>query len=97
MTFSTADGMNEALGEPRARVIILTGVELFADHNLSHSWRERGGRHAELSAPADVRIDDLRELADMTQQLYLGMDSFHDEILRDFERSVGPDAFPDAD
>ncbi|HTU09554.1 MAG TPA: hypothetical protein VMG08_01550 [Allosphingosinicella sp.] len=80
----------DARSEARAPVIILTGVELFADHNLSHSWRERGGRHAELINPAYVRPDNLRELADMTQQLYLGMDSHRDEMLRDFQRGIDP-------
>lgn len=79
----------DARSEARAPVIILTGVELFADHHLSHSWKERGGRHAELIAPAYVRPDNLRELADMTQQLYLGLESYHDEILRNFERETG--------
>ncbi|MFA5966676.1 MAG: hypothetical protein WC804_21885 [Sphingomonas sp.] len=83
--------------EPRAPVIILTGVELFADHSLSCSWQERGGRHAELIAPAYVRPDNLQELADMTQQLYLGMDSHHDEMIRDFERGMGSNASSNAD
>lgn len=76
----------DARSEARALVIILTGIELFTDHNLSHNWRALGGRHAEIIAPAYVRPDNLRELADITQQLYLGLESRHDEMLRKFER-----------
>lgn len=47
--------------------------------------------HAELIPPAYVRPDNLRELADMTQQRYLGMDSHRDEMLRDSEHHTGAD------
>jgi len=70
----------------RAPVIVLTGTELFADHSLSGAWEAVGGRHAEFIAPAYVRPDNLRVLADLTQQLYLGMEPYHAAMRRRWER-----------
>jgi hypothetical protein len=65
--------------QTRAPVIILTGTELFCAHSLEDAWKEKGGKHAQLIAPVymAVRLDNLRILADLTQQLYLGMPSYH--------------------
>jgi len=60
----------------RAPVIVLTGVELFASNWLSLAWKEKGGRHKDLSSPGYVRLDNLKVLADLTQQLYLGLPSY---------------------
>jgi hypothetical protein len=64
--------------QTRAPVIMLTGTELFGDSPLEHAWKEKGGKHAQLIAPAymSVRLDNLRILADLTQQLYLDMPSY---------------------
>ena len=62
--------------QSRAPVIILTGLELFTAHYLRTSWEDKGGRHNELIKAAWARIDNLRVLADLTQQLYLGMPSY---------------------
>ncbi len=62
--------------QSRAPVIMLTGTELFTAHYLDSSWKEKGGKHKELIEPAWVRTDNLRVLADLTQQLYLGMPSY---------------------
>ncbi len=62
--------------ETRAPVIVLTGAELFAPYSLREAWKEMGGRYAQLSGTAWVRTDDLRVLADLTQQLYLNMPSY---------------------
>ena len=67
---------DKSKAKSRAAVIVLTGTELFAAHDLHMAWNEKGGRHQELVAPAYVRVDDLRILADLTQQLYLGMPSY---------------------
>jgi hypothetical protein len=63
-------------GSSRAPVILLTGTELFAGYALSLTWKEKGGRHEQLSAPGYVSLGNLRVLADVTQQLYLGMPSY---------------------
>lgn len=61
--------------QSRAPVILLTGTELFTAHHLNSTWKEKGGKHAQLIEPAwvSVRLDNLRMLADLTQQLYLNM------------------------
>jgi hypothetical protein len=69
----------------RAPVIVLTGCELFADYALSRAWEAVGGRHKEIIAPAYVHPDNLRVLADLTQQLYLGMEPYHAAIRRRWE------------
>jgi len=65
--------------QTRAPVIILTGTELFSAHSLEDSWKEKGGKHAQFISHAYVssRLDNLRILADLTQQLYLDMPSYH--------------------
>lgn len=71
--------------ETRAPVIVLTGTELFAPYSLREAWKKVGGEHARLIEPAFVRTDNLRVLADLTQQLYLNMPSYGawlDEKLR---------------
>lgn len=63
-------------GEPRAMVIVLTGTELFADHHLKQTWQEAGGMHANMVKHPSVHIDDLWTLAEITQQLYLGLPTY---------------------
>jgi hypothetical protein len=62
--------------ETRAPVIVLTAAELFTPFSVQETWKQMGGRHAELIERGWVRVDDLRELADLTQQLYLNMPSY---------------------
>lgn len=64
--------------QSRAPVIMLTGTELFTAHYLNTTWKEKGGNHKRLIEPAwvSVRLNNLRMLADLTQQLYLGMESY---------------------
>jgi len=69
---------NRERKQSRAPVIMLTGTELFAAYSLNNTWKEMGGDHKRLIEPAwiSVRMDNLRILADLTQQLYLGMPSY---------------------
>ena len=62
--------------QARTPVIILTGTELFTEYSIEESWKEKGGMHKDLIGPARGRTDNLRVLADLTQQLYLGMPSY---------------------
>ena len=62
--------------QTRAPVVVLTGTELFTLMFLEDSWKKRGGKHKDLIEPGWVRTDNLRVLADLTQQLYLGMPSY---------------------
>lgn len=60
----------------RAPVMVLTGIELFAGFSLQHAWKEIGGRHVQFGEALPLRTDNLRTLADLTQQLYLGLPSY---------------------
>jgi len=62
--------------QTRAPVIALTGTELFTPHYLDQVWKEKGGKHEQLIEHASVQLDNLKTLADFTQQLYLGMPSY---------------------
>jgi hypothetical protein len=66
---------------PRAPVIVLTGIELFSSRHIEHSWKERGGRHAKFVEPPSVRLDNLWNLAEFTQQLYLGLPNPYAQLL----------------
>ena len=63
-------------GTHRAAVIVLTANELFAQHHVREAWKKLGGKHAEMVTPAGVWFDNLWTLADLTQQLYLGISSY---------------------
>jgi hypothetical protein len=60
-------------GRPRSPVIVLTGTELFASWHLGQAWRDKGGQHARFAEPAGMHLDNLWTLAELTQQLYLGL------------------------
>ncbi|WP_434664744.1 hypothetical protein P5W99_29990 [Paraburkholderia sp. A3BS-1L] len=72
--------------QTRAPVIVLTGTELFASFSLSEAWKAVGGQHAELASGILWRSERLRELADMTQQLYLGMQPYSEWRRERWER-----------
>ena len=75
---------------PRNPVIVLTGTELFAAHSISEAWREAGGKRKSLAEPGYVRMDNLQTLADLTQQVYLGLQPvqewLHEYWQRRYER-----------
>ena len=54
-------------------VLILTGIELFSELHFSQNWKEVGGIHAKLAQNQPRK--NLLELCDLTQQIYLEMDS----------------------
>jgi hypothetical protein len=60
----------------RAPVILLTGTELFASYSLHETWKAAGGKHAQFSEAGRFRENNLRILADLTQQLYLNLPSY---------------------
>jgi hypothetical protein len=59
-------------GKPRSPVIVLTETELFASWDLARAWKGKGGQHARFADPS-VHLDNLWTLAQLTQQLYLGL------------------------
>jgi len=46
---------------------------LFAGWEIEHAWKDMGDPHAKFVRHPSVRIDNLWTLADITQQLYLGL------------------------
>jgi hypothetical protein len=62
-------------GEPTNPVLLLTSNELTMDLDLSSTWKALGGQHAKFADYEHSRT--LFNLADATQQIYLGMPSFH--------------------
>jgi hypothetical protein len=59
--------------QTRAPVILLTGTELFARHDLHEAWEKTGGRHADFARVGMLCHENLSTLADLTQQLYLDL------------------------
>jgi hypothetical protein len=57
----------------QSKIIVLTGVELFADWRIEHTWEKIGGKHAEFAKSRHGHLDYLQTLADVTQQLYLNL------------------------
>lgn len=62
--------------EPTNPMLLLTGHELTMDHLLSATWEDLGGRHARFANYEHART--LLDMADATQQIYLGLPSFHE-------------------
>jgi hypothetical protein len=60
-------------GRPRAPVIVLTGTELFFAWHIEETWRKLGGHRAGFVRVPSVRIENLWTLAEITQQMYLGL------------------------
>lgn len=60
-------------GKPRTPVIVLTATELFASWDLARAWKDMGGPHARFADRGGVHLDNLWTLAQLTQQLYLGL------------------------
>ncbi|QYG08872.1 hypothetical protein [Janthinobacterium sp. PAMC25594] len=73
VAFGNVDGQYvvELRKESRVPVIVLTANELFAPHSLCEVWGKLGGKHDELANVWGIRTENLRMLADLTQQLYL--------------------------
>jgi hypothetical protein len=60
-------------GRPRAPVIVLTGTELFSEEHVKQTWEALNDQRGQLAAWPALRLDNLWTLADLTQQVYLGL------------------------
>ena len=71
--------------QPYNPVLILTKTELFAILSVDYAWKDAGDRYKKF---ADSRYysDCLLHICDATQQLYLDMRPWHDEVREKFER-----------
>jgi hypothetical protein len=61
-----------ANGLQRAPVIVLTGTELFSDWHVTQAWKDCGDKRGQFAA-SYLQLDNLWTLADLTQQVYLGL------------------------
>ena len=61
-------------GRSRAQVLLLTGIELFADFNVRMAWKSAGSPYPE-DAGYHV-LGDLDAVAHMTQRIHLGLDHY---------------------
>jgi hypothetical protein len=68
-------------GDPTNPVLLLTAHELTCDFLLSATWKELGSAHARFVDYEHTRT--LVGMADATQQIYLGLPSFH-EVRRQY-------------
>ena len=68
-------------GQPTNPVVLLTAHELTMDYLLSATWKDLGGAHARFADYQHTRT--LLNLADATQQIYLGLPSFH-QVRREY-------------
>jgi hypothetical protein len=68
-------------GRPRNPLIVLTGTELFSSFRLSSVW-ENNSRAKEFIGPSYVDLANPFKLAEITQQLYLGLQPFHADVGR---------------
>ena len=65
-------GRKRTDGRPRAQVLLLTGVELFADFNVEEGWKRAGPPYPE-NVDYNV-LHDLDAFAQTTQRVHLGLD-----------------------
>jgi len=70
----------------RAPVIVLTGTELFTVHSLRDSWKDKDKENKIVLSSGLNRVENLQILADMSQQLYLGMPSYYEWARRRSKR-----------
>jgi hypothetical protein len=70
----------------RAPVIVLTANELFAPYSLDDAWNKLGGKHEEFANKGMIRMENLRVLADLTQQLYLNLPPYGEWLEAKWQR-----------
>lgn len=75
-------------GRPRAPVIVLTGTELFCSWHLTDAWKVLPGLRQQMSEARHIHLDNLWDLADATQQIYLDLPSRSEERRRMMRESA---------
>ncbi len=71
-------------GRPRAQVLLLTGVELFADFSVEKAWEEAGDPYPKDDSHWIFR--DLDEFARATQKIHLDLD-YYDALKKQMAKS----------
>ena len=68
-------------GRPRGPVIVLTAMEMFSEWYIKQTWETPGKNWQTFVSPAYIPLDNLWELANITQQLYLDLPDRHAHLL----------------
>lgn len=76
-SFAHAERKKRLRGKPHSPVVVLTGVELFSSRGFRDCWKDRGGLYEQFEKHS-FDYAKLPSLADATQQLYLGLPSWHE-------------------
>lgn len=67
---------------PYNPILILTGTELFSDSPPPYCWERKGGRYSTFANQFKT-YEDIIQICDISQQIYLGMKPWH-EWLKDY-------------
>ena len=76
-TLARVEREKRSRGIPYSPVVVLTGIELFSSRGVLRCWNGMGGLYEEFHKRR-LDFSDLHALADATQQLYLGFQSWHE-------------------
>lgn len=71
---------NKIMGKPYNSILILTGIELFAENGPPYCWLDLGGKH-EYYCNSNIDFYDLEELCVASQDIYLGVDPIHENYI----------------
>src|SRR5262249_28853090 len=66
----------DAEEQPTNPVLLLTAHELFTEHSISETWKKLGPPYKRFAAYEHTRK--LDNFCDATQQIHLGLPSFHE-------------------
>jgi hypothetical protein len=72
-----AERKKRLCGKPYSPGVVLTGIELFSSRGVRDCWEGRGGLYDQFHKRS-FDYSELPSLADATQQLYLGLPSWHE-------------------
>lgn len=75
-------------GKANNPVIVLTGTELFSSDGAPECWRKKGGAYDKFNENRG-EWSDLFSIADATQQLYLGLPSWHEWSEAEWNKKQG--------
>lgn len=60
----------------RRTIVLMTGVELFADFSIENTWKDLGGVYEKHSGYHSTNR--LESFANATQEIYLGLEPYYD-------------------
>lgn len=72
-------------GKPNSPVVLLTGTELFSTRDIAFRWKGKGGLFDTYNQRS-FELSELATLANVTQQLYLDLPSWHKSLEIEWEK-----------